>query len=164
MAEELIKSLAGSVTTFVDQTKESLLGVQTEMQNLKTTVDTLASEMKADQEAQKKAAAAAGKKLNQTIAGIGAQVAAAVSDNAAEASVTSDAHLRPKEPPKLQTTDFGEGHTDWKHQTLNSVQFWNNDVAELMTKEELSFTKWGDDEEEQFWIDPKYMATNEAGF
>ena len=66
MAEELIKSLAESVTTFVDQTKENLHGVQTEMQNLKDTVDTLANEMKADREAQKKAADTAGRKLNKT--------------------------------------------------------------------------------------------------
>ena len=77
MAEELIKTLAESVTTFVDQTKENLLGVQAEMQNLKATIGTLANEMKADREAQKKAAAAAGKKLNETAAGIGAQVAEA---------------------------------------------------------------------------------------
>ena len=70
MAEELIRTPAKSVTTFVDQTKENLLGVQTEMQNLKATVDTLANEMKADRETQKKAAAAAGKKLNETVAGI----------------------------------------------------------------------------------------------
>ena len=91
-------------------------------------------------------------------------MAEAVASDAAEASVTSDAHLRLKEPPKLRTTDFGEGHTDWKHQTLNSVQFWNNDVAELMTKKELSFTKWNDDEEDEFWINPKLMSASEAGF
>ena len=116
-----------------------MLGVQTEMQNLKDTVDTLATEMKADREAQKKAADAAGRKLNKTVVGIGAQVAAALADDAVEANVTSDAHLRPKEPPKLRTTDFGEQHTDWKHNTFNSVQFWNSDVAQLMTNKELSF-------------------------
>ena len=70
----MIKSLATSVTTFVDQTKDNLLGVQAEIGNLKAIVDKLASEMKEDCEAQKKAAAAAGRKLNQTVAGIGDQV------------------------------------------------------------------------------------------
>ena len=31
-------------------------------------------------------------------------------------------------------------------------------------KKEMLFTKWGNNEEEQFWIDPKHMAANEAGF
>ena len=44
----MIKSLATSVTTFVDQTKDSLLEVQEEIRDLKTTVDTMATEMKAD--------------------------------------------------------------------------------------------------------------------
>ena len=149
--EEMIKSLATSVMTFVDQTKDNLLGVQAEIGNLTTTVDTLAKEMKEDREAQKKAATAAGKQLNKTVDGIGEKVASALAkDDAVPAKVTSDVNLRPKEPPKLRSTDFGEGHTDWKHQTLNSVQFWNSDVAELMTKKELPFHKWDGDEEEQF--------------
>ena len=60
-AEEMIKSLATSVTTFVDQTKDNILGVQTEIRDLRATVDTLADEMKEDREAQKKTAAAAGR-------------------------------------------------------------------------------------------------------
>ena len=164
MAEELIKTLAESVTTFVDQTKENLLGVQTDIQQLKDTVDTMAKEMKADREAQKKSADAAGKKLNKTVAAIGGQVAEALATGeAVEAEVTSDAHLRPKEPPKLRTTDFGEQHTDWKHSKFNSVQFWNKDVAQLMTKKDLSFIK-NDDNEDEFWLNPKLMSANEAGF
>ena len=31
-------------------------------------------------------------------------------------------------------------------------------------KKELSFHKWDGDEEEQFWIDPKYFSANKAGF
>ena len=100
--EEMIKSLATSVMTFVDQTKDNLLGVQAEIGNLTTTVDTLAKEMKEDREAQKKAATAAGKKLNQTIVSISEQVASALAkDDAVEAKVTSDVNLHPKEPPKL---------------------------------------------------------------
>ena len=147
--------------TFVDQTKENLLGVQTEIQQLKDTVDTMAKEMKADCEAQKKSADA-GKKLNKTAAAIGGQVAEALASDVVEAEVTSDAHLRPKEPPKLRTTDFGEQHTDWKHSTFNSVQFWNKDVAQLMTKKDLSFMK-NEDNEDEFWLDPKLMSANEAG-
>ena len=44
------------------------------------------------------------------------------------------------------------------------MKFWNSDVAELMTKRELSFTTWPNKEHDQFWIDPKYMAVNIAGF
>ena len=79
--EDMIKSLATSVTTFVDQTKDNLLGVQEEIKELKTTVDTMATEMKADREAQKKAAADAGRKLNKAVAGIGEQVAQAVASD-----------------------------------------------------------------------------------
>ena len=52
MATELIEALTKSVTTFVDQTKDVLHGVQTEIQQLKATVDTMAKEMQADREAQ----------------------------------------------------------------------------------------------------------------
>ena len=68
MAEELIEALTKSVTTFVDQTKDALHGVQAEIQQLKDTVDTMATEMRADREAQTKAAGAADKKLNKTVA------------------------------------------------------------------------------------------------
>ena len=81
-----------------------------------------------------------------------------------EATVTSAPHLRPKEPPKLRPTDFGEGHADWKHQTLHSIKFWNPEVAKLMTTKELSFTKWHEDDDDEFWIDPKNMDANLAGF
>ena len=47
-AEEMIKSLATSVTTFVDQTKDNLLEIQEEIRDLKATVGTMADEMKAD--------------------------------------------------------------------------------------------------------------------
>ena len=104
--EEMIKSLATSVTTFVDQTKDNLLESQEEIRDLKTTVGTMADEMKADREAQKKAAADAGKKLNKAVAGIGKEVAAAVATDAVEATVTTASHLCPKEPPKLRSTDF----------------------------------------------------------
>ena len=73
-AEEMIKSLATSVTTFVDQTKENLLEIQEEIRDLKATVGTMADEMKADREAQKKAAETASKKLDKTVVGIGKQV------------------------------------------------------------------------------------------
>ena len=44
---------------------------------------------------------------------IGEQVASAlVKDDAAEAKVTSDVDIHLKEPPKLRSTDFSEGHTD----------------------------------------------------
>ena len=99
--EDMIKSLATSVTMFINQTKDNLLRVQTEIRNLKTTVDTLANEMKADWEAQKKGAATTSRKLNQTVTGIRDQVAAAVMSDAVEANVTSDVHLCLKEPPKL---------------------------------------------------------------
>ena len=100
--EEMIKSLATSVMTFVDQTKDNLLGVQAEIGNLTTTVDTLAKEMKEDREAQKKAAAATGRKLNQTVAGIRDQVAAALANDAVEANVTSDS---------VQLTAFDQSDT-----------------------------------------------------
>ena len=51
-AEAMIRSLATSVTTFVDQTKDNILGVQAEIQDLRATVDTLAAEVREDREAQ----------------------------------------------------------------------------------------------------------------
>ncbi len=51
------------------------------------------------------------------------------------------------------------------YQTYQSVKFWNSDISKLMTNKELSFTTWlGDDEKEEFWIDPKHMEANLAGF
>ena len=57
MSSPEIKALAQSVTTFVDrdQTEEVLCRVQNEVCELKTTVETLAEQMKAEQEAQTKA-------------------------------------------------------------------------------------------------------------
>ena len=101
--EEMIKSLATSVMTFVDQTKDNLLEIQEEIRDLKTTVGTMADEMKADREAQKKAAADASKKINKAVVGIGKEVAAAVASDAVEATVTSASHLRPKEPPNFES-------------------------------------------------------------
>ena len=66
------------MTTFVDQTKDNILRVQTEIRNLSATVDTLATEMKEDREAQKKAAAGGGRMLNKTVDGIGEKVASAL--------------------------------------------------------------------------------------
>ena len=47
MTAEQIKALAESVTTFIDQTKEVLHGVQTEIRELKTTAGTMANEIQA---------------------------------------------------------------------------------------------------------------------
>ena len=33
-----------------------------------------------------------------------------------------------------------------------------------MTDKELSYTKWPGEEDEEFWIDPKHMEANLAGF
>ena len=53
--EAIVKSLAESVTSFVDQTKDTILAVQDEIKELKGTVNTLADELKADRAAQKEA-------------------------------------------------------------------------------------------------------------
>ena len=149
--------------TFVDQTKDNILGVQAEIQDLRATVDMLASEVREDREAQKQTAAAAGRTLNKTINSLGEKLKTALKkDDAVEAKVT-EINLRPKEPPKLRSTDFGEGHADWKHQTFHAIQFWNSDVADLMQKRELSFHKWDGDENEEFWLDPDLFSANEAG-
>ena len=76
--EAIVKSLAESVTSFVDQTKDTILAVQGEIKELKGTVETLADELKADRAAQKKTAADSDKKLNKAASGIGEQVAQAV--------------------------------------------------------------------------------------
>ena len=52
--EDMIKSLAASVTTFVDQTKDNLLEIQEEIRDLKTTVGTVVDEMKAERESQQR--------------------------------------------------------------------------------------------------------------
>ena len=121
----------------------------------------MAKEMQADREAQNKAAGAADKKPSKAIATIGKSVAK--KDDAVEVTVTTSNLLQPKEPPKLRITDFGEVHSDWKHTTSNTIKFWNSDVAELMTKEDLSFMK-NDEDEDEFWLDPRHMDANKAGF
>ena len=85
-----------------NQTKDNLLRVQAEIRNLSTTVDTLATEMKEDCQAQKKAATAASKQPSKTAGSIGENVASALmKDNAVLVKVTSDINLCLKELLKL---------------------------------------------------------------